>query len=69
MKIMSGICNFRNSERFGYMNLNETTFAHMLKSQDYATCIAGKWQLKGDEYAPYNAGFDEYLLWQITFTS
>ena len=69
VKIMTGKSNFRNYERFGYLNLNETTFAHLLKSQGYATCIAGKWQLKGDEYAPYKAGFDEYLLWQITFTS
>ncbi len=69
VKIMTGKSNFRNYEHFGYMNLNETTFAHLFKSQGYATCIAGKWQLKGDEYAPYKAGFDEYLLWQITFTS
>jgi len=69
VKIMTGKSNFRNYERWGYLNLNETTFAHLLKSQGYSTCIAGKWQLKGDEYAPYKAGFDEYLLWQLTFTS
>ena len=69
VKIMTGKSNFRNYERWGYLNQNETTFAHLLKSNGYATCIAGKWQLKGDEYGPYKAGFDEYLLWQITFTS
>jgi arylsulfatase A len=69
VKIMTGKSNFRNYERWGYLNQNETTFAHILKSQGYSTCIAGKWQLKGDEYAPYKAGFDEYLLWQLTFTS
>lgn len=69
VKIMTGKSNFRNYERFGYLNLNETTFAHVLKSQGYSTCIAGKWQLGGDEYAPYKAGFDEYLLWNIADTS
>ena len=69
VKIMTGKYNFRNYERWGYLNQNETTFAHILKSAGYATCIAGKWQLRGDEYAPFKAGFDEYLLWQLTFTS
>lgn len=69
VKIMTGKSNFRNYERWGYLNLNETTFAHILKTQGYKTAIAGKWQLKGDAYAPYKAGFDDYLLWQLTFTS
>jgi len=69
VKIMTGKSNFRNYERFGYLNLNETTFAHILKSQGYSTCIAGKWQLRGDEFAPYKAGFDEYLLWNIMDTA
>jgi arylsulfatase A len=69
LKIMTGKSNFRNYERWGYLDQNETTFAHVLKSNGYATCIAGKWQLRGDEYAPYKAGFDEYLLWNIMDTS
>ncbi|MGD1957507.1 MAG: sulfatase-like hydrolase/transferase [Fulvivirga sp.] len=69
LKIMTGKSNFRNYERWGYLNLNETTFAHILKSQGYKTAIAGKWQLRGDAFAPYKAGFDDYLLWQLTFTS
>lgn len=68
VKIMTGKSNFRNYERFGYLNLNETTFAHILKPEGYSTCIAGKWQLRGDEFAPYKAGFDEYLLWNIMDT-
>jgi arylsulfatase A len=69
VQLMTGKSNFRNYERWGYLNQNETNFAHILKSKGYATCIAGKWQLKGDEYAPYKAGFDEYLLWNIMDTS
>ncbi len=69
VQIMTGKSNFRNYERWGYLNLNETNFAHILKSQGYATCITGKWQLGGDEFTPYKAGFDEYLLWNIMDTS
>jgi arylsulfatase A len=69
VQIMTGKSNFRNYERWGYINQNETNFAHILKSQGYATCITGKWQLGGDEFTPYKAGFDEYLLWNIMDTS
>lgn len=69
VQIMTGKSNFRNYERWGYLNQNETNFAHVLKSQGYATCITGKWQLGGDEFTPYKAGFDEYLLWNIMDTS
>ncbi len=69
LQIMTGKSNFRNYERWGYLDQNETNFAHLLKSQGYATCIAGKWQLSGDEFTPYKAGFDEYLLWNIMDTS
>ncbi len=69
VQIMTGKSNFRNYERWGYLNQNETNFAHILKSQGYATCITGKWQLGGDEFTPYKAGFDEYLLWNIMDTS
>ena len=69
VQLMTGKSNFRNYERWGYLDMNETTFAHLFKSKGYSTCIAGKWQLRGDEFAPYKAGFDEYLLWNIMDTS
>ena len=69
IQIMTGKSNFRNYEKWGYLDQNETTFAHLFKSHGYATCIAGKWQLRGDEYAPYKSGFDEYLLWNLMDTS
>ncbi len=69
VQIMTGKSNFRNYERWGYLNQNETNFAHILKSEGYSTCIAGKWQLGGDIFTPYKAGFDEYLLWNIADTS
>jgi len=67
VQIMTGQYNFRNYVRFGYLDPAQTTFAHILKSAGYSTCITGKWQLGGNAYAPYAAGFDEYCLWQLTF--
>jgi arylsulfatase A len=66
VKIMTGRYNFRNYTRFGHFDFKEKTFAHVLKSAGYATCIAGKWQLMGRGAAgPYDAGFDEYCLWHM----
>ncbi len=75
--IMTGKYNFRNYTYFGYLNPEEKTFGHLLKQAGYQTAIAGKWQLNGiydpkvfedhlDNKRPYQAGFDEYALWQLT---
>jgi arylsulfatase A len=69
VQIMTGKYNFRNYLKFGSLDMNETTFAHVLKSEGYKTCIVGKWQLGSDAFGPYKAGFDQYHLWQLTFTS
>ena len=75
VKIMTGKYNFRNYTHFGYLNPKEKTFGHLLKSAGYRTAIAGKWQLNGlynqlngyqDRARPAQAGFDEYMLWQLT---
>ena len=63
--LMTGKHNFRNYERFGYLNPKERTFANYLHEAGYATAVAGKWQLTGDEKTPHGFGFDEYLLWQL----
>lgn len=75
VKIMTGMYNYRNYEKFDYLNPTERTFGNYLKSAGYSTCIAGKWQLNGiygekkpawdDMYRPYQFGFDEYCLWQF----
>jgi len=42
------------------------TFGRLLKQAGYATAIAGKWHVTGDEpYSKYG-GFDEYSLWSGT---
>jgi len=66
VKIMTGICNVRNYVKFGVLDPGETTFAHLLRRAGYATCVVGKWQLKGGFDGPDHFGFDEYCLWQLT---
>ena len=66
VQIMTGQYNVRNYNKFGLLPRSETTFAHKLKEQGYATCIAGKWQLGKEKDAPQHFGFDESLLWQHT---
>lgn len=75
VKIMTGMYNYRNYEHFTYLNPNQKTFGHLMKDAGYETCIVGKWQLNGlvyelpgydDPNRPFDAGFDEYCLWQLT---
>ena len=43
---------------------NHVTFAEVLKQRDYATGLAGKWQLSGElPTRIYECGFDEYCIW------
>lgn len=43
------------------LNPNETTIAEMLKEQDYATAIYGKWHLgDAEEFLPLQHGFDDF---------
>lgn len=76
VQMMTGKYNFRNYVGFGLLKHGEKTFAHLLKNEGYATGIAGKWQLLGNEKQrklaggkigsrPEEAGFDKYCLWQI----
>ena len=80
VKIMTGKYNFRNYEHFTYLNSNQKTFGNLFKENGYKTAIVGKWQLNGikikavdknisqDNKRPYEFGFDEYSLWQLTKT-
>lgn len=65
VKLMTGIANIRNYIEFGILDPEATTFAHLLKEKGYATCVVGKWQLKGGYEGPNDFGFDEYALWQL----
>ena len=75
VEIMTGKYSFRNYTHFGYLHPEEKTFGHLMQSAGYKTAIAGKWQLNGlynslpgsdDNTRPHKAGFDEYMLWQVT---
>lgn len=75
VQIMTGRYNHRNYTNFGVLPRGEITFAHVLQAAGYATAISGKWQLRGHDtqwaqvegqgQLPDEAGFDEYLLWQV----
>jgi len=66
VQIMTGRYNSRNYVRFGVLHPDEITFGNVMKKAGYATCVAGKWQLKGGFEGPNKFGFDEYCLWQLT---
>ena len=40
VQIMTGKYNVRNYHSFGYLDVNQTTFAQVLKTSGYQTCIA-----------------------------
>ena len=65
IQIMTGRYGHRNYVSFGYLNPKEITFANLLQKVGYRTCIAGKWQLSGDDKTVRGFGFDEYLLWNM----
>lgn len=76
VQIMTGKYNFRNYIGFGLLDPEEKTFGHYLQQAGYETFVAGKWQLYGNAFQrerfgrtgtlPEDAGFDEYVLWQVT---
>jgi arylsulfatase A len=65
VELMTGMNNRANYAHFGYLDAEQTTFAHLLKQAGYATCVVGKWQLGNGIDGPQHFGFDEYCLWQL----
>ena len=66
VKLMTGQYNIRNYVKFGWLDREQTTFAHQLKAAGYATAIAGKWQLGRNKDSPQHFGFEQSCLWQHT---
>lgn len=66
VKLMTGMYNIRNYDKFGVMNRDQVTFAHVLKKAGYITGVAGKWQLGHEPDSPQHFGFDQACLWQHT---
>lgn len=76
VQLMTGKYNHRNYVGFGILDPKEKTFGHYMKELGYKTCIAGKWQLLGNEKQvelakgatgsyPQQAGFDKFAVWQV----
>ena len=66
IQLMTGLSNVRNYIRFGVIDPEALTFAHLLQRAGYRTGITGKWQLGRDVELPKKLGFDESCLWQHT---
>ncbi|MFD2158285.1 sulfatase-like hydrolase/transferase [Rubritalea tangerina] len=64
---MTGRYNFRNYEKFKYLNPNQRTFGHVAQSAGYTTAVAGKWQLDGSLEDDFSRkfGFDQYCVWYL----
>lgn len=76
VQLMTGQYNQRNYVGFGILDPKQKTFGHYMKEMGYKTCIAGKWQLLGNEKQmelakgatgsyPQQAGFDKFAVWQV----
>ena len=67
--IMTGQSNVRNYTNWNTMLNSEYTFADLFSDADYATAVAGKWQLNlvgnigGHRTANVGRGFDTYCLY------
>jgi arylsulfatase A len=66
LQLLTGLYNKRNYVRFGLLDPEAKTIAQSLRSNGYATGIAGKWQLEGGFEGPKHFGFDDSTLWQLT---
>ncbi|MEX0939537.1 MAG: sulfatase-like hydrolase/transferase [Pirellulales bacterium] len=65
VQLMTGMYNSRNYIQFGLLEPGSYTFGNLLHDAGFATCVVGKWQLRGGLGAPNRFGFDEYCLWQL----
>src|SRR5690606_19670366 len=57
VQLMTGLYNVRNYTSFGKLPRKETTFAHLLKKEGYATGVFGKWQLGKEKDSAQHFGF------------
>lgn len=65
VELLTGKYGFRNYVKWGYLDSTQNTFASLLRSNGYSTCLAGKWQLDGGDASIRAAGFDTYLAWEV----
>ena len=69
--LMTGKSNARNYTDFGALAPGEYTFADLFREAGYATAVAGKWQLQGNDRSagiPAGHGFDTHCLWNTPIT-
>jgi len=70
-RLLAGTYNFKHYDAFGHLNPDLYMLTRFIKDSGYASVVVGKWQLAGNmEYGgkgtfPWDAGFDEHLVWQL----
>lgn len=62
LALLTGVYNYRNWVKFGYLPPSSPTFANMLQNTGYQTCYIGKWQLDGGDTSIRTHGFSKYLV-------
>ncbi|QQE13048.1 sulfatase-like hydrolase/transferase [Planctomycetota bacterium] len=70
VKLMTGQHNFKNYERFAYLNPKYKTFGNLMRDSGYKTGVFGKWQMsmahetreKLKNGSPQDFGFETYTL-------
>ena len=67
VNLLSGKSNVFNYFDFGVYPAGEPTFGNYFQEHEYATAVAGKWQLQTNNggITPQDAGFDTHCLWNI----
>jgi arylsulfatase A len=62
LAMFTGVYNYHNWVKFGYLPPSSQTFANMLRNGGYNTCFTGKWQFDGGDTSIRNHGFNKYLV-------
>lgn len=58
--MFTGVYNYHNWVKFGYLPPSSPTFANMLQNGGYKTCYVGKWQFDGGDASITSHGFEKY---------
>ncbi len=64
--LLTGKYNQRNYTRWGLLDSTQKTIANLFHDNGYTTCVAGKWQITGNDASIHSFGFDKYIIFDYT---
>ena len=70
-RLLAGTYNFKHYKAFAHLDPSLYSLPRYIKDAGYQSVVVGKWQLAGNmEYGgtgtyPWDAGYDEHLVWQL----